>query len=956
MPAHDTPEQRARRRIDVALTAAGWVVQDRAETNLSAGPGVAIREFRMAPDHGFADYLLFVDGQAVGALEAKPEGYPLASVEPQVKLYSEGLPNGLPAPHRPLPFLYLSTGIETRFANLLDPEHRTRPVFAVHRPETLTDWLRAETLERWLAALAGGSLAAEASPDFGSRPSTLRARLRRMPPVHIPNLWPNKIEALQNLERSFAADRPRALIQMATGSGKTLLAVTALYRLIKFAGARRVLFLVDRGNLGEQAEKEFAGYRTPDDNRRFTELYNVQRLTSNTIGASTKVAITTIQRLYSMLKGEPDLDPELEEGSRFDGGAVGAEEAVPVAYNPALPPEYFDFIVVDECHRSIYSLWRQALEYFDAYLVGLTATPAKHTFGFFNKNLVMEYPHEKAVADGVNVDFEVYRIRTRITEEGSVIETSELPVLGVRDRRTRALRWEAPDEPVTYRPEDLDRTVVAKDQIRTVVRTFKERLFTEIFPTRTEVPKTLVFAKDDSHAEDVVSMIREEFGRGDEFCQKITYKTTGKKPADLIQEFRNGYWPRIVVTVDMIATGTDIKPVEIVLFLRSVQSRVLFEQMKGRGVRVIDRDALKAVTPDAGAKTHFVIVDCVGVTESDLVDPPQPLDRKKSVPFKALLEHVAVGGTDPDMLSSLASRLSRLDKQCAPEDRKLVEAASGGSSVEDLARRIVDALDADAQEAKARQMAGLPDEKAPSDKQLRDAEVALLKEAARTLAEKPPLRTVLLDLKKKYEQIIDEISQDVLIDAGAADQARERARTLTQSFERFLAENRQEIDALEFFYSQPYGRRLRFGEIKALAAAIQTPPRSWTPELLWRAYQLLERDKVRGASAERLLTDIVSLVRFALHQRTELVPYADQVEERFKGWLAEQANRGRQFSSDQVHWLEMIRDHVATSLEITMDDFELTPFTEEGGLGRAGQVFGPALRPLLAELNEVLVA
>jgi type I restriction enzyme R subunit len=956
MPAHDPPEQRARRRIDAALTAAGWIVQGRAEINLSAGPGVVIREFQMGSGHGFADYLLFVDGQAVGALEAKPEGYPLTSVEPQVKLYSEGLPTSLQAPHRPLPFLYMSTGVETRFANLLDPEHRTRPVFAVHRPETLAEWLRAETLEQWLAERAGGSLAAEASRDFGSRPSTLRARLRRMPPVHIPNLWPNKIEALQNLERSFAADRPRALIQMATGSGKTLLAVTALYRLIKFAGARRVLFLVDRANLGEQAEKEFAGYRTPDDNRRFTELYNVQRLTSNTIGASTKVAITTIQRLYSMLKGEPDLDPELEENSGFDGGAAGSEEAIPVSYNPALPPEYFDFIVVDECHRSIYSLWRQALEYFDAYLIGLTATPAKHTFGFFNKNLVMEYSHEKAVADRVNVDFEVYRIRTRITEEGSVIETSDLPVLGVRDRRTRAVRWEAPDEQFTYRPQDLDRSVVAKDQIRTVVRTFKERLFTEIFPARTEVPKTLVFAKDDSHAEDVVSTIREEFGRGDQFCQKITYKTTGKKPADLIQEFRNGYWPRIAVTVDMVATGTDIKPVEIVLFLRSVQSRVLFEQMKGRGVRVIDRDALKAVTPDAGAKTHFVIVDCVGVTESDLVDPPQPLDRKKTVAFKALLEHVALGGTDPDILSSLASRLSRLDKQCGPEDRRLVEAASGGPSLEQMNRRIVDALDADAQEAKARQMAGLPPETAPSDKQLLDAEVALLKDAARTLAEKPPLRNLLLDLKKKFEQIIDEISQDDLIDAGASDQARERARSLTQSFERFLAENRKEIDALEFFYSQPYGRRLRFVEIKALAAAIQTPPRSWTPELLWRAYQILERDKVRGASAGRLLTDIVSLVRFALHQRDELVPFEDQVQDRFQAWLAQQKNRGRQFTGDQVHWLEMIRDHVATSLEITMDDFELTPFTEEGGLGRAGQVFGPELRPLLAELNEALVA
>lgn len=956
MPAHDTPEQRARKRIDMALDAAGWVVQDRADINLSAGPGIAIREFPMAPGHGFADYLLFVGGQAVGAMEAKPEGYPLASVEPQVRQYSEGLPLNLSAPRRPLPFLYLSTGTETRFANLLDPDYRTRRVSAVHRPETLAEWLQAETMEQWLATRGGAGQVAEASPAFATQPSTLRARLRRMPPVSIPNLWQNKVEALQNLEQSLAADRPRALIQMATGSGKTLLAVTALYRLIKFAGARRVLFLVDRANLGEQAEKEFAGYRTPDDNRKFTELYNVQRLTSNTIGASTKVVITTIQRLYSMLKGEPDLAPEAEDGSAFATGAPSSEEALPVTYNPGIPPEYFDVIVVDECHRSIYSLWRQVLEYFDAYLIGLTATPAKHTFGFFHKNLVMEYPHEKAVADGVNVDFEVYRIRTRITEEGSVIETSDLPVLGVRDRRTRAVRWEAPDEPVTYRPEDLDRSVVARDQIRTVVRTFKERLFTEIFPTRVEVPKTLVFAKDDSHAEDVVSTIREEFGRGDQFCQKITYKTTGKKPADLIQEFRNSYWPRIAVTVDMVATGTDIKPIEIVFFMRSVQSRVLFEQMKGRGVRVIDRDALKAVTPDAAAKTHFVIVDCVGVTESELVDLPQPLDRKKGVPLKALLEHVALGGTDPDMLSSLASRLSRLDKQCRPEDRQRVEEASGGLDLEELGRRIVDALDPDAQEAKARQMLGLAPDRAASDKQLRDAEVALLKEAARTLAEKPRLRTLLLDLKKKYEQIIDEVSTDELINAGASEQARERARTITQSFERFLAENRDEIDALEFFYKQPYGGRLRLGDIKTLAAAIESPPRSWTPELLWRAYQILERDKVRGASADRLLTDIVSLVRFALHQRDQLVPYEDQVRDRFRSWMAQQNGHGRQFTADQVRWLEMIRDHVATSLEITMDDFDFSPFNTEGGLGRAAQVFGPELRPLLAELNEALVA
>jgi type I restriction enzyme R subunit len=775
-----------------------------------------------------------------------------------------------------------------------------------------------------------------------------------MPPVYIPNLWPNKVEALINLEQSLADDRPRALIQMATGSGKTLLAVTALYRLIKFGGARRVLFLVDRSNLGEQAEKEFANYRTPDDNRRFTELYGVQRLTSNKIGTSTKVVITTIQRLYSMLRGEPEMPPDLEEESQFET-APAIQEPLPVAYNRAIPPEYFDVIFIDECHRSIYSLWRQVLEYFDAYLIGLTATPAKHTFGFFHQNLVMEYPHEKAVADGVNVDFEVYRIRTKITGQGSVIEASDLPVLGLRDRRTRALRWEAPDEPLTYKAEDLDRSVVARDQIRLLVSTFKERLFTEIFPGRKEVPKTLIFAKDDSHAEDIVDVVREEFGQGNDFCQKITYKVSGRRPADLIQEFRNSYSPRIAVTVDMIATGTDIKPIEIVMFMRSVQSRVLFEQMKGRGVRVIDANELRAVTPDAQAKTHFVIVDCVGITETELADT-QPLERKKTVAFKALLEHIALGGTDPDILSSLASRLSRLDKQCDPDDTQRIEAASGGYSLEDLSRRIVEALDPDTQAAKARELAHVAVGQEPTEAQVTDARAVLLKEAARPLAERPAFRNLLQELKKKYEQVIDELSKDELLEAGASVDAREKARRLTQSFEEFLAANKDEITALQFFYSQPYARRLRYDDIKALAEAIQAPPRSWIPETLWRAYEILDRDRVRGASSRRLLTDIVSLVRFALHQKDELVPYVDQVRDRFRAWLPQQQSAGRSFTAEQLRWLEMIRDHVATSLEMTVDDFDLAPFAQEGGLGRAAQVFGKELRPLLVELNEALVA
>jgi type I restriction enzyme R subunit len=955
-PGADAPEQRARQKIDAALAASGWVVQNRDEMNLGAARGVAVREYKLASGHGFADYLLFVDEQAAGVLEAKAEGFTLTGVEPQAKKYAEGLPKNLHPKVRPLPFLYISNGGATSFTNLLDPKPKARRVFQVHRPETLADWLAADTLHAWVGAtLPEGGLHTAADD---TRPASLRGRLTTVPEldpklVDERVLFPNQFEAVTNLEHSLKKDKPRALIQMATGSGKTYFAVTSLYRQIKFGGARRVLFLVDRQNLGEQAEKEFQNYRTPDDQRKFTELYNVQRLTSNTIGASTKVVITTIQRLYSMLKGEPELDPSVEEGTQFAEGA-GPPAPLPVVYNAAYPPEYFDVIFIDECHRSIYSIWSQVLEYFDAYLIGLTATPAKHTFGFFNKNLVMEYPHERAVADGVNVQFFVYKIRTKITEQGATIEAGEDTHLKVRTRSGD--KWLKPDEDIAYKGKDLDNSVVNPDQIRTIVRAFRDRVRTEIFPGREHVPKTLVFAKDDQHAEDIVKIIRDEFGEGNEFCQKITYKTTGKKPSDLIQEFRTGFMPRIAVTVDMIATGTDIRPVEIVWFMRSVQSRVLFEQMKGRGVRVVNPTELIQVSPDAKAKTHFVIVDCVGVTEGDLADT-QPLERKKSVPLKALLEHVASGGTDLDVLSSLAARLARLERLCTPEERQNIREA-GGKPLTVLAAALVAAVDPDRHVARAREMFGLGAEVEPAPEQVKKAAAAEAKEAAAPLAFGVELRKRILALQQAQEQIVDDLNMDeLLVDkTGFSKEATEHAMSTVASFEQFLVEHKDEIDALKFFYSVPHQERLRFKDIKSLAAAIQAPPRSWTPEKLWHAYAMLEKSKVKGASGQRLLTDIVSLVRFALHQEKVLRPYPEVVRERFAGWMAQQGNKGRSFTEPQVRWLEMMRDHVATSVEVEVDDFDASPFAQEGELGKARALFGKELEKVIEELNEVLAA
>src|ERR1700730_14185921 len=426
------------------------------------------------------------------------------------------------------------------------------------------------------------------------------------------------------------------------------------------------------------------------------------------------------------------------------------KDPLPVTYNPKVPIETFDFIVTDECHRSIYNLWRQVLEYFDSYLIGLTATPNKQTFGFFHQNLVKEYGHERAVADGVNVNYDVYQIRTEITQSGSQVDKGFS--IDKRHRQTHKVRWMQLDEDFIYAPGELDRAVVAPNQIRTVIRTFHDQLFTEIFPGRTTVPKTLVFAKDDSHAEDIVKIVREEFGKGNDFCQKITYRTTGASPKDLIQKFRNSYDPRIAVTVDMIATGTDIKPLEIVMFMRSVKSRGFFEQMKGRGVRVISDTEFQQVTPDAKTKTHFVIVDAVGVCERDKSDS-RPLEQKKSVPLDKLLEGIAIGAREPEALSSLAGRLIRLEKRLDPEMQAEVEKLAGGKKLSEIAQNLLDAIDPDYIEARAKE--GKPETYEATEEELGDLQTSIANSAVEVVLANSVLRQKLVELQQAAEQTID---------------------------------------------------------------------------------------------------------------------------------------------------------------------------------------------------------
>jgi type I restriction enzyme R subunit len=913
---NQNPEQIARDAIDARLTASGWSVQHNRKIDLSAGLGVAVREYPTSV--GPADYALFADRHALGVVEAKPDswGARITTVEAQSSGYAEAQLKWVKSAER-LPFVYEATGVLTRFTDGRDPKPRSREVFTFHRPEALREWL--------------------------AQPKSFRAALHDLPTLNTAGLRDCQITAITNLETSLREDRPRALVQMATGSGKTFTAITEVYRLLKFAGARRVLFLVDTRNLGEQAEQEFMAYVPNDDSRKFTELYTVQRLSSSYVSPQAQVCISTIQRMYSILKGE-----DLPEGAEDENPAERAslrKEPLPVVYNPKLPPEFFDVVIIDECHRSIYNLWRQVIEYFDSFLIGLTATPDNRTYGFFQKNVVSEYTHEKAVADGVNVGNEVYVIETEITRAGATLKAEQL--VEKRERQTRAKRWQKQDEEEAYAATQLDRSVVNPDQIRTVIRTFREKL-PEIFPGRREVPKTLIFAKTDSHADDIIQTVRQEFGEGNDFCKKITYQTP-EDPKSVLADFRNAYHPRIAVTVDMIATGTDVKPLECLLFMRDVKSASYFEQMKGRGTRVLKPDDLRKVTPSAAAKTHYVIVDAVGVTKS-LKTPSRPLDTRPSVPFRDLAMAVMMGDRDEDTVASLAARLARLDKALGPEEQaRIAEAA--GRPLAGITRDLFDAIDGDRIEAAARAATGQAE---PDDAAMDAARDRLVGAAAQVLT--GPLIELLDGIRRDHEQTIDHDNLDRVLEAGWSGDATENAKAIAADFEAWLAAHRDEIEALAIYFTQPARRAdVTYAMIKGLLERIKADRPRLAPAHVWRAYAHL--DGYKGDTPVGELTQLVALVRRVAGLDATLTTNEDRVRRNFQAWILKRhSGAGEKFSEAQMDWLRMIRDHVATSVRIERDDLDFAPFDGKGGLGGMHALFGAQMDAVMDEMNEALSA
>lgn len=924
---NQNPEQIARDKIDTELIQCGWLIQNKNQINLNAGTGIAVREYQT--DIGPADYVLFVDKKPVGIIEAKraEEGIHLTMHEDQTEGYRTAKLKYLN--NQPLFFGYESTGEVTRFTDYRDPKPRSRPVFTFHRPETFLEWSKQD--------------------------KSLRTRLHDIPALPTNGLRDCQIIAINNLEQSFKDAKPKALIQMATGSGKTFTAITFIYRLLKFAKAKRILFLVDTKNLGEQAEQEMMAYVPNDDNRKFTELYGVTRLKSSSIPNDSQVYISTIQRMYSILKGT-ELDESAEEQNPNEFAT--AKEPVPVAYTEKVPVEFFDFIVIDECHRSIYNLWKQVLDYFDVFQIGLTATPDNRTFGYFNQNLVSDYGYEKAVIDGVLVPYNVFTIETKITKEGSKITMGEK--VDKRERLTRRKFWESVDEDIEYSGKQLDNDIVNPSTIRTIIRALKENL-PAIFSDRIdkdgkfEVPKTLIFAKTDSHAEDIIEIVREEFAEENKFCKKITYKSD-EDPKTVLSQFRNDYYPRIAVTVDMIATGTDIRPLEVLVFMRDVKSRSYYEQMKGRGTRTCSLEQLRATgTPSAKfTKDHFVIIDAIGVEQSQKTDS-RPLEKKPGMSLKDVLQNVAMGNTSEDILCTLANRLIRLDKQINEKEKAIFAEQANGQSISHVVKELLNAYDPDTiQNLKFNIQNNNPDASPDAINSTFKTQHSKLIEDAVAVFNNPELRNYIVDVRKKYDQVIDTINIDEITNIGWVKDQEKAAELTISNFTAWIEAHKEEITALQIFYGQPFRRReLTYSMIKDLFEKIKTEQPLLAPAHVWRAYEKL---KQANGSAKNELIALVSLIRKVSGIDAQLTGYDKTVDKNFQDWVFKKQAGTLKFTEEQMQWLRMIKDYVAGSFHVEKEDFELDPFNKNGGLGKMWQLFGDKTDDIINELNEVLAA
>ncbi len=859
------PEERARVRIDAQLADAGWHVCDRDHFT-SARNAVALTE-GLLNGNLEADYLLFLDGKIVGILEAKRPDIDLEQAAgEQAVNYTYEIPSEYPVwnPNRLL--VFLANGERTLlrerfFEDDGSPRDRFLPLAKMLTPKECADALGVASY--W-------------------------AGLPELTAYEIGKLRNCQVEAITHLESSFRRGADKALLVLATGAGKTYTACMAAYRLLSYTPAKRILFLVDRNNLGEQAINEFSTFRLTKDGSPFTDVFITERIKGNQANPKASLTVSTIQRLYATLTGtaaKSDAEEDEECGvmsaeggvqcgmMSAEGGVEGgvSEAEINSAINSALrtpnsalklPRDYFDAIIIDECHRSIYGRWRAVLDYFDtARFIGLTATPSAETLEFFDKNLAVNYTFEKSITDGINVDYQVYRIKTRSSSEG--VDVAQGEPVDVITRRTGERKATAAKEDVHYDPSALDRAVVQPDQIRQVLEAYKKAVYTEMFvddlartPDFASLPKTLVFAKSEDHARRIVEIAREVFdGQSPDFVQTITY--SAGDPQKLIREFRNSKTFRIAVTVTLVATGTDIRPLEVLLFMRDVNAYSLYVQMRGRGCRTVNPDQLRAVTPNANGKEQFFLVDAVGVTEHPMEGGEEGGGRREEggvapvISLPRLLEKLSYGIVSDEHLRLLASRLARLNARVTPA-QALKFRTLAGFELRDKAAEIYEALDDPALP---------PFENAAQPNARRRALVS-------PLVDNLPARDYLLELNAGYV-VIQKPGHDEVIYTGFSVTD---ARTVLDGFEAFLKANPTDNATLAAIGA---GRDARFdyAALTSLRDDALRVSKDFSCPKVWSAYALLRpADVVKLATpAEReAVTNWLGLSRFGLGASTRL--------------------------------------------------------------------------------------
>lgn len=876
-----TPEEKARIKIDQWFADAGWEVINRDDYEPTC-TAVAIRE-GLLKDNLEADYFLFINGKAVGVLEAKREETDAFSsiVCEQAALYARSVPNIYQTYQKPLPFIFTSNGKELYFCDFREQNHYFKQIMTIPTPHELVKKLGIN--------------------DYFAGLPTLRKK----------GLRDCQYEAITELEKSFRSGQKRALMVLATGAGKTYTACLAAYRMLSYTPMRRVLFLVDRNNLGKQAEGEFGTFRLTENGEAFNTIFTVNRLRSSSIPSDSNVVISTIQRLFSFLKGET-----IEDNDDDDENEPAEEVILPP--NLDLPHDYFDMIIIDECHRSIYKNWRKVLEYFDtARLVGLTATPIPETMAFFNNNRIVNYTLEKSIVDGVNVDCRVYRIKTQVTETGGAILAGEK--FKEETRYTGEVKTVSSKETKTYTNKELNRSIINPAQIKLILSTYRDVVYTELFndpqrePNMDYLPKTLIFALNEAHATNIVQIAKEVFGRTDDrFVQKITYSAGDSN--ELIRQFRNDKDFRIAVTCTLVATGTDVKPLEVVMFMRDVESLPLYIQMKGRGVRTIGDEQLRNVTPNAFSKDCFYLVDAVGVTEHEKTIPTASDEpTTKTITLKELLERISHGYIPDEYLKRLAATLARIYNKADDSQRKEFTRLSR-DDMKELSARIYDALE------KGTLPPFVSTEKPNLER----------KGLVSPLANHADARRYLLILAAGFVNTLMP-GEDTLISKGFSI---EEAKNTTEAFEEFCRENADEIEALRIIYNNE-GEPITYSKLKDLEHKLKMANNHFAPKQIWNSYAVLSPGKVKRSTTKEesdALTNIIQLVRFAFRQIERLDSVVTTSKQYFNLWLGQNQ---REITDKQREVISRIVDYIASNGACTVRDIREDDATHAAQMIRA---------------------